>query len=51
MKAPEKPPSITCPQCGRVSLYPMDIKERFCAACDQFHEEVRISEPPAAPTR
>lgn len=28
--------SITCPQCGRTSYHPMDIKEGYCGACHDY---------------
>jgi Zn finger protein HypA/HybF involved in hydrogenase expression len=28
-----RPPSFTCPRCGRVSHNPTDIAEGYCGAC------------------
>jgi ribosomal protein L37E len=39
--APEKPSLITCPKCGRTSYHPMDVNERFCGVCDQWHEDMK----------
>ena len=38
-RSPEKesPPSITCPQCGRTSYHPMDIQEKYCGHCHEWH--------------
>lgn len=30
--------SITCPQCKKVSHHPMDVLERYCGNCHQFHD-------------
>lgn len=32
--------SITCPICKRVSYHPLDISERYCGACEKFHDEM-----------
>lgn len=37
MTAPE---SITCPQCGRTSYNPNDVRERYCGACYQWHNQM-----------
>lgn len=29
-------PSITCPQCGRTSYHPEDIKQGYCGACHDW---------------
>lgn len=31
-------PSITCPKCGRTSYNAGDIENKWCAACNQFHD-------------
>lgn len=28
---------ITCPNCGRTSYNPNDVRERFCGACHRYH--------------
>lgn len=33
-------PSITCPQCGRTSYNPTDVKLRYCGACHKFHSAI-----------
>lgn len=33
-------PSITCPRCGRTSYNPTDIEERYCGACDLYHDQM-----------
>ena len=33
--------SITCPKCGRESWHPMDVEQRFCAACG-FHDTFEV---------
>lgn len=33
-----------CPWCGLKSYHPKDIEHGFCAACDQFHEELRLKQ-------
>jgi len=30
---------IRCHTCGRTSLHPKDIEERYCGACHVFHED------------
>lgn len=30
---------IRCHVCSQVSFHPKDIRERYCAVCDTFHEE------------
>lgn len=30
--------SITCPQCGRTSYNPNDVRERYCGNCHQYHD-------------
>ena len=37
------PPSITCPQCGRTSFNPADVRNRYCGACRQHHDEMGIT--------
>ena len=32
--------SITCPQCGRTSYNPNDIRAKYCGACHQFHADM-----------
>lgn len=32
-----KQPSITCPDCGRVSYHPQDIRHMYCGNCYQWH--------------
>lgn len=29
-------PSITCPECGRTSYHPEDVKQGYCGACNWF---------------
>ncbi|HEV8639412.1 MAG TPA: hypothetical protein VG370_34825 [Chloroflexota bacterium] len=31
---------ITCPRCGLLSHHPEDERNRYCANCDAFHEEL-----------
>ena len=46
------PDSITCPKCGLTSNHPMDIAQRYCGNCHQFHasfhpeigRELKVSE-------
>jgi len=33
--------TITCPQCGMVSFNQMDIAQRYCGNCHQFHAEMK----------
>lgn len=35
-------PSITCPQCGRVSYNPNDIEQRYCGNCHQYHDQMAV---------
>lgn len=37
-------PSITCPNCGRTSYHPEDIKQKYCGACHAFHDEMKIGD-------
>lgn len=30
------PPSITCPDCGRTSYHPEDVRHRYCGYCKWF---------------
>lgn len=30
---------IRCHRCARVSYHPQDIEQRYCGACDRFHED------------
>jgi hypothetical protein len=32
--------SITCPQCGRTSYHPEDVRQRYCGSCHQFHSDM-----------
>lgn len=41
----EPQPSIVCPNCGRRSYHPMDIKERYCAICG-FHADIEFARLP-----
>lgn len=34
----EQSPSITCPECDRVSYNPNDILNRYCRSCHQYHD-------------
>jgi ribosomal protein L37E len=34
--------SITCPQCGRTSYHPEDVRQKYCGACHQFHETMAM---------
>lgn len=34
-------PSYVCGHCGRVSYHPHDIRERYCAACDRWDDDLR----------
>lgn len=43
-KRPE-PQSVMCPQCGRISFHPMDVKWRFCGACHKFHDQMPYEAP------
>jgi ribosomal protein S27AE len=29
---------ITCPNCGRTSFNPNDVRKKYCGACHQYHE-------------
>jgi hypothetical protein len=31
---------ITCPQCGRTSHHPDDVRERYCSNCHQYHSDM-----------
>jgi len=31
-------PSFTCPDCGRTSYHPEDVKNRYCGACHMFFD-------------
>jgi hypothetical protein len=33
--------SITCPQCERTSHHPVDVREQYCGACHQWHDEMK----------
>lgn len=33
--------SITCPQCGRTSHHPDDVRERYCGHCHQWHKDMK----------
>jgi hypothetical protein len=35
-------PYIVCPRCGTVSHHPMDITERYCGVCHQYHDDGEI---------
>jgi hypothetical protein len=35
-------PYIVCPRCGAVSHHPMDITERYCSACNHYHDDGEI---------
>jgi hypothetical protein len=32
------PPSIVCPRCHARSYHPRDIAEKYCGACQSFHD-------------
>jgi hypothetical protein len=34
--------SITCPQCGRQSWHPEDVRRAYCGACHLFHDEMLV---------
>ena len=36
-----KQSSITCPQCGRTSYHPQDIRHMYCGNCHQFHDTMK----------
>lgn len=38
---PSPPKSITCPQCGRTSHNPNDVREKYCGNCHQYHDTMR----------
>jgi hypothetical protein len=38
------PDSITCPQCGRTSHNPNDVRERYCGYCHQYHDTMSRKE-------
>lgn len=40
-----EPESITCPQCGRTSFHPVDVRERYCGACHRFHDQMLCPQP------
>lgn len=43
-------PSIACPQCGKVSFNPNDVRERYCGNCSRYHDTMlQIATPEAAP--
>lgn len=46
-----KCPTITCPQCGRVSYHPADIQQRYCGGCHQFHDYMTLFAAAAAETK
>lgn len=33
-------PPITCPACGQTSYNPVDIQERYCGACHDYHRNL-----------
>jgi hypothetical protein len=35
-------PKFTCPACGRTSYHPMDIQEKYCAACHRFFKPTEL---------
>jgi len=35
--------SITCPQCGRTSHNPNDVREKYCGACHQYHDTMNTT--------
>lgn len=35
--------SIMCLECGRISIYPADVKDRYCPQCHVFHEDEELS--------
>jgi len=35
----EQRPSITCPNCGRTSYHPEDVRLRYCGHCHVYHNE------------
>jgi hypothetical protein len=36
---PPPPPHILCPRCGAMSYHPMDITERYCGNCNEYHDD------------
>ena len=34
-------PSIVCPQCGKRSYHPEDVKQAYCGNCHQFHADMQ----------
>lgn len=38
--SPEGPPSITCPRCGATSYNLNDVRERYCARCHVFIDDL-----------
>lgn len=40
--------SITCPQCGRTSHNPNDVREKYCGACHQYHDTMPVAKLRAA---
>lgn len=34
--------SITCPQCGRTSHNPNDVREKYCGYCHQYHDTMDL---------
>jgi len=35
--------SIMCLECGRISIHPADVKNRYCPRCHVFHEDEELS--------
>ena len=35
--------SITCPKCGMTSYNPMDIAQRYCGNCHEFHANMETN--------
>ncbi len=36
--------SIVCPRCTRRSYHPEDVANRYCGACNQFHDVMEIGD-------
>ena len=46
----DKQPSITCPQCGRTSYHPQDIRHAYCGWCHQWHDTMETNQMTLVPT-
>lgn len=44
---PDRVPSITCPDCQKVSFHPRDVEQRYCGFCHWWTSdpELRVFRP------